>query len=297
MGKILKIQRFCTDDGDGIRTTVFFKGCPLRCVWCHNPESQKKESQIGFDPSRCVSCGRCVSVCENGCHVIAGGRIFHRELCDGCGKCVSPVCEALELFGYEAEAEEIMDTVTRDKEFYASSGGGLTLSGGEPLAQWQFALEILTLAKANGINTAIETCGYGSSAAIDALLPYVDTFLYDIKETDDARHRELTGVSNALILENLRCLSERGARIVLRCPIIPDLNDRDGHFAAIGKLAELDGVIRVEVEPYHSFGEGKYGRLDMAYTLSGAKAPDDSAVEGYVKKISGSCKKPVIRLR
>lgn len=297
MGRILNIQRFCTDDGDGIRTTVFFKGCPLRCLWCHNPESQKAQPQIAFDEAKCLRCGKCAMLCPRGCQVIGEKREFNREDCTACGKCISPTCEALELFGREITAEEITQTVLRDKDFYEASGGGLTLSGGEPLMQVDFALEILKMAKAQGINTAVETCGYADKAALEKIAPYVDTFLYDIKETDSERHKNFTGVPNEKILENLKYLSKIGKDIVLRCPIIPELNDSDIHLRAIGELANLEGVRRVEVEPYHSFGEGKYARLDMPYSLGGKKPPDGATVEEYVKKIAGNCKKPVVRLR
>ena len=297
MGRILNIQRFCTDDGDGIRTTVFFKGCPLRCLWCHNPESQRSRPQIGFDEAKCVGCGKCVALCEKGCHALGAKREFFRDSCDGCGKCVTPTCDALELFGEEMSAEEIMSTVIRDRDFYEASGGGLTLSGGEPLSRSDLALEILRLAKAQEISTAVETCGYVSREILEAVAPYVDTFLYDIKETDSERHREFTGMPNELILENLKYLSERGSRIVLRCPIIPGLNDRDGHFSAIGELAELDGVVRVEIEPYHSFGEGKYARLGIDYALKGKAAPTDETVRQYKEKLQKFTSKPVLRMR
>ena len=297
MGKILKVQRFCTDDGEGIRTTVFLKGCPLRCLWCHNPESQSTMPQLAYDKAKCVGCGRCAETCETRSHIFEEEHKFLRENCIACGKCISPACDALELFGCEMSAEEIIKTALRDKDFYEASGGGVTLSGGEPLSQSDFTLEILREAKAQGINTAVETCGYGDREALKKIAPYVDTFLYDIKETDGERHKKFTGVSNRLILENLKYLSEQGKRIILRCPIIPECNDRDDHFEAIGRLADLDGVCRVEVEPYHSFGEGKYARLGLSYFQNGKKPPTDEQTEEYVRKISASCEKPVIKLR
>ena len=296
-GNILNVQRFCTHDGPGIRTTVFLKGCPLHCAWCHNPESQARQAEILYNEERCANCLRCVTACPGGRHRVAEGKhIFDREGCVACGKCMSPLCGALELFGKPATAEEILEEVLRDKPFYDNSGGGLTLSGGEPLYQPEFCLDLLQKAKANGLHVCVETCGLTTPEMLEKVAPLVDIFLFDYKETDPERHKAYTGVDNALILQNLRRLNALGKQIVLRCPIIPTLNDRAEHFAAIGKLAEeLAGVTEVCVEPYHAYGSSKYNRLGKAYALPQVKAPEDAAVAAWIDAIAGHTQKSVVK--
>ena len=296
-GKILNVQRFCTHDGPGIRTTVFLKGCPLHCVWCHNPESQARHAEILYNEERCVNCLRCVAACPNGQHRAAEGKhLFDREGCVACGKCVSPLCGALELFGKPTTAEEILEEVLRDKPFYDNSGGGLTLSGGEPLYQVDFCLELLQKAKANGLHVCMETCGLTTPEILEKVAPLVDIFLFDYKETDPERHKAYTGADNAQILQNLRRLNALGKQIVLRCPIIPTLNDREDHFAGIGRLAEeLSCVSEVCVEPYHAYGSSKYGRLGKAYALPQVKAPEDATVAAWIGAIANHTKKSVVK--
>lgn len=296
MGKIFNIQRFCTSDGNGIRTTVFFKGCPLRCLWCHNPESQGMASELAYDAKKCVSCQRCVSLCRRGCHMVGDTHLFDRTACKACGECLSPLCTALELYGKEVTAEEVLAEVERDKAFYDSSGGGMTLSGGEPLYQPDFCIELLRLAHERGIDTCVETCGFAQKDIIIKTAPFVDTYLFDIKETDSQRHREYTGTDNSLIIENLYLLDSLKKNIILRCPIIPSLNDRAEHFKGIGELAErLASVSKIEVEPYHSFGEGKYERLGREYAVMGVASPTDEAVIIYVNSIKKYTSKRVER--
>jgi pyruvate formate lyase activating enzyme len=239
-GNIFDIQRFCTSDGPGIRTTVFFKGCPLKCLWCHNPESQKKEQQIMFYPEKCKGCGRCKNADEN--------FVCYNDARRLCGKTVT--------------VDEVMETVLRDKIFYENSGGGVTLSGGEPLYQAAFALDILKAAKGKNIHTAIETCGFATKEDLLAVAEYTDLFLFDYKETNAALHREFTGVDNSVIIENLRLLDSHGKQTILRCPIIPGCNNRHEHYEGIAALANsLDHVLGIEIEPYHSLGESKYTAL------------------------------------
>lgn len=288
-GNIFDIQRFCVHDGPGIRTTVFFKGCPLRCIWCHNPESQKREVSLAYYAHKCVSCGACTVACTQNCHKITDKKhVFERYGCVYCGKCAS-ACSvgAIELLGRKATVSEILDEVLRDKTFYKNSGGGMTVSGGEPLMQGQFLTELLKGAKDQGIHTCIETCGFASKDTVREVAKYTDVFLFDIKETNDTRHKELTGVPFTPIKENLMLLNSLGARIVLRCPLVPDINTREAHFDGIAKIASsLDNLAEVNVMAYHLLGNGKYDALEMENKMSGHAAMTDEQKKECIDKIS-----------
>lgn len=284
-GNIFDIQRFCVHDGPGIRTTVFVKGCPLRCLWCHNPESQKSAVNIAFYAHKCLYCGACADACKQGRHRFDLTRntengspvhVYDRDGCLACGECAAACpASAIEKIGRRVSADEVMDEVLRDKAFYKNSGGGLTVSGGEPLAQPDFTAALLEKAKAEGIHTCVETCGYCPGEVIKRIAPLVDLFLFDIKETDDALHKEFTGVPFTPIRENLLLIDAMGAGTVLRCPIVPGKNLRDEHLRAIGTLArELKGVKDVEVMAYHTLGNGKYDALEMENAMAGAEAMD-----------------------
>lgn len=292
-GKIFDIQRFCIHDGPGIRTTVFFKGCPLRCIWCHNPESQSIRTQLAFYTHKCILCKACEEACSVKAHLFDGfGHFVDRERCTVCGEC-SRVCSAsaLELLGRDADVDEIMNEVMRDRVFYSNSGGGLTVSGGEPLMQPQFLIELLSKAKENGLHTAVETCGYASSDVIRSVAAFTDLFLFDIKETDDERHTALTGVAFEPIRQNLLLLNSLGADIVLRCPIIPTVNDRDEHLQAIGRLAsQLCGVRDVEVMAYHTLGADKYDALSMENAMRGLPSMTDAQKQFCIEKIRSAMK-------
>ncbi len=287
-GCVFNIQRFSVNDGPGIRTNVFLKGCPLSCIWCHNPESKKAEREIFFDPTKCITCGKCAVACPSSAHAIESGtHILEREKCSRCGKCAD-VCPtgAIEAVGTVMSAQEVMGEVMKDRIFYESSGGGITLSGGEPMLRFDFAYEILALAKENGINTCMETCGFAPAEEYAKIAPLVDIFLFDCKETDDLRHREYTGASNKTILENLRMLDAMGARIILRCPIIPTLNDRDEHLAAIAEIANsLKSIIEIDIEPYHPLGASKSRLLGTDYPLSELTFPSEELINGWIAKI------------
>ena len=274
-GNIFDIQRFCVHDGPGIRTTVFFKGCPLRCIWCHNPESQKKDVSLAFYGDKCVNCGACAEVCPSVAHIFEDGKhVLKRSGCVHCGKCAS-VCsrEAIELLGRTESVSDILKEVLRDRVFYKNSGGGLTVSGGEPLMQSEFLIELLKAARAEGIHTCIETCGFASPDTIRAVAEYTDIFLFDIKETNDARHKELTGVPFTPIKENLRLINSLGAKIVLRCPLVPNLNTRTEHLDGIARIAcEIDNLLEVNVMAYHLLGNGKYDALGMENKMNGEPA-------------------------
>lgn len=262
MGLIFDIQKFCIHDGPGIRTTVFFKGCPLRCAWCHNPESKQREKELFYTARSCVFCGACVETCP--AHALTeSSHTVDLSLCHACGRCTE-VCPtgALSLAGKEMTAEEVMAEVLCDRAFYEASGGGLTISGGEIFAQFDFAYDLLKLAKEHGLHTCAETCGFTETEKLRRLAPLVDLFLYDWKCTDPALHRQYTGADNHKILENLYVLNEIGANVILRCPIIPGVNDNEGHFSGIAELASrLACVTAVEIEPYHALGTDKAERL------------------------------------
>jgi pyruvate formate lyase activating enzyme len=271
IGRIFDIQRFSTHDGPGIRTTVFLKGCPLQCLWCHNPEGLSPDRQLSFSPEKCIGCGDCVAACPNRVHRLepSGDGVVHvleRERCRLCGACAGAcVSDALEMVGRDLSVAEVLREVLEDRAFYGPSGGGLTLSGGEPMLQFDFTAALLRAAKEQGLHCCLETSGFAPRGHFEALLGLVDLFLYDYKETDPERHIDYTGVPNDLILENLRGLHAWGAKIALRCPIIPGCNDREDHFAGIAVLArEMPKLEGIELVPFHPLGRGKVERLGMA---------------------------------
>ena len=245
-------------DGPGIRTTVFLKGCPLHCAWCHNPETQKAAKELLFYPTKCIGCQACASVCAENAHILVPRHEIERTLCTACEKCTDecPTC-ALQMCGKEYTIAEILSEVEKDRAFYGESGG-ITLSGGEPLMQGTATVELLKECKARGFSTAVETCGYVSKDTLLEAIPYTDLFLWDIKDTNDARHKRFTGVSNQKILENLTTASAHGAKIRLRCILINGINTEDAHYAKIAKIASsisrYDGA---ELIPYHAFGAEK----------------------------------------
>ena len=263
---IFDIKRFAVHDGDGIRTTVFFKGCPLRCIWCHNPEGLSGKPALSFTERKCVFCGRCALVCP--CHIISNGKhIFRRENCTACGKCV-PSCPAdtLCVYGKKISEEELLKILLEDRDFYETSGGGITLSGGECLLQAEFCTRLLKRCKEENLRTAVDTCGFVPFESLLAVKPYTDRFLYDVKAFDEEVHTRCTGVSNRLILENLKKLDESGAEIEIRIPFVPDCNDTE--IEKIGEfLAGLSNVVGVRVLAYHNLAAAKYRALGLPDTL------------------------------
>jgi len=289
-GMVFDIKKFSIHDGPGIRTTVFFKGCPLRCWWCHNPESQALEPELVFRANRCIRCEACLSVCAQGAISWDGDVVStDMEECVLCGACVE-VCyaEAREIVGREMAVVQVMAEIERDVAFYDESGGGVTFSGGEPLLQRDFLLALLRACRKEEIHTAVDTCGFSPWETLDSIREYVDLFLYDLKLMDDARHRKFTGVSNKLILGNLQALAQRGHNIVLRVPIIPGVNDDDGDISQIGAFAAAwPRLNRVDILPYHHAGVDKYNRLHRVYELPEIRPPSDERMAGIAEILRG----------
>jgi pyruvate formate lyase activating enzyme len=289
-GRIFEIQRFSIHDGPGIRTTVFMQGCPLRCLWCHNPEGIPAQSLVSFQPDKCIGCGQCFRACLHHAHSMVEDRhALDRRLCVACGTCMEGCyARALELVGRQATVAEVVAEVLRDRPFYETSGGGMTLSGGEPTLQIDFAEALLRAAREEGLHCCVETCGSAPPGHFERLLPLVDLFLFDLKETDEARHREFTGAPIGRILENLHLLHDRGAHVVLRLPLVPDYNARDEHFAAVAELAHsLPRLEGVELMPYHRLGTSKLDRLGLDPPRRVEVPPPDAAtLEAWIGRFA-----------
>lgn len=289
MGGVFEIERYAINDGPGIRTLVFLKGCYLRCLWCSNPESQNHLPQLVHYKQKCLGCKSCVSVCEReALSLTSEGLEIRRDLCNHCGEC-SSVCnaQALVLLGRDMTVEEVLAEVLKDELFYRRSGGGVTFSGGEPLNQSDFILRIAQLCKEHNISAAVETCGSVVWDIFEKVLPSIDLFLYDIKEMDPERHMEYTGVPNDRILENFVKLAGSGKEIIVRIPVVPEYNDRDDNFKMIiDFLQENTPGIRVDLLAYHRLGKTKYERLGLPYTLESVDPPPPSRMEGLEKKFT-----------
>lgn len=276
-GLITNIQRFSLHDGPGIRTTVFLKGCNLRCFWCHNPEDIDLRPEVQFFPERCIFCGACVETCPQAAHGMgaAGEHHFLRERCDGCGLCVEGCfAKALVLVGTRYDVPQVMAEILADAAFYASSGGGVTLSGGEPLLQLDFACALLDACRGAGIHTAIETAANLAWERVAAILPRVDLVMMDIKHMDSAQHRAATGVPNERILANAARLGTQPQPLIVRTPIIPGVNDSADDVAAIAAFAAtLPNLLYYELLPYHPMATSKYRSLDLDYRAAALVPP------------------------
>lgn len=280
-GIVFNIQRFSLYDGPGLRTTVFLKGCPLRCPWCHNPESQSPLPEIMYWKSRCLGCGACAALCPAGALRLVDGRVVPTgERCMSCGECVERCpAGARGVSGRSITSEEALSEILKDNVFYDQSGGGVTFSGGEPLAQPEFLESTMRLCKEAGLMTAVDTCGFAPWEVIERIIPFSDLFLYDVKHMDDAVHRKLVGVSNEFILENLRRLAATGKEVTARLPVIPGANDESVNIRKTGEFLSSVGVSRITVLPYHDMGREKYERLGRNYTMEGLPEPSGQVIE------------------
>ena len=268
-------------DGPGIRTTVFFKGCPLNCLWCSNPESQKVEKEVACFQSRCVNCGYCAQVCPKGLiEAQPPFEITDREQCDLCEVCVKECCtNAKKVVGEDYTSAELLKEILKDKSFYDSSGGGVTFSGGEPLMQSAFLKEILKACRENGVHTAIETTGMTETDNLIETAGLLDLIFYDVKHMDDETHRDITGVSNEKILSNLAALAKIHDHIIVRIPVIPGINDGVETLQNTADYAASLGIPAIELLPYHNLGEVKYGQLGRKYALSDTKKPSEEQMK------------------
>ena len=283
-GVVFNIQRFSIHDGPGIRTTIFLKGCSLRCGWCSNPESIRLSPEIIARDVKCIRCGKCVDACsQQAITVIENTRIIHWEKCNYCMKCAE-VCPsgAIESVGRHMNVVEVLDIVGRDASYYRRTSGGMTLSGGEPLVQWQFALKLLQEAKKRGFHTTLDTSGYTDWEVLDEVLNYTDLVLYDVKHLDSARHQEATGVPNERILDNLqKTVVKRKAEVWIRYPVIPHFNDSAKELGELCKFALTLGpsVEKVSLLPYHKFAELKYAATGREYPYQGVPLPSEERME------------------
>ena len=276
---LFNIQRFSIHDGPGIRTTLFFKGCPLRCFWCHNPEGLLQKREIAFYPDRCIGCGDCLKECPKHAHQLhKGSHIYVREQCSTCGQCVEACFSgALEWVGSHYSLDRIMQQIMEDKAFYETSGGGVTLSGGEPVMQADFSYRLLQSCRRQGIHTALETCGHYAWKRVQPLLEVTDLIMMDLKTLDDKAHRRATGVSNRLICENARRLALTDRPVLFRIPVIPTVNDTPATVAAIRdfvdelqhlrreSFGESAAPIDLELLPFHQLATDKYASLGLLY--------------------------------
>jgi pyruvate formate lyase activating enzyme len=297
-GVIFNIQHYSIHDGPGIRTTVFLNGCPLKCFWCQNPESQSFKPVLFFNAERCTGCGMCVDVCpENAISINDNISLTDRKLCKACGTCAE-VCpnEARSIMGRHMTASEVFEDVNGDAIFYQNSGGGVTLSGGDPTAQPEFSISILKLCREAAIHTAIETCGFARWEVLKSILEYTDLVLFDIKHMDPEKHKEYTGVSNELILDNLKKIKkELGLPILIRLPIMPGYNDSAENMEMTARFIsnELENVEKVHLLPYHRLGETKYERMEATDNNIPITPPSDEHMED-LRKIFESFDLPAV---
>jgi glycyl-radical enzyme activating protein len=292
---VFDIQRASLHDGPGIRTTVFLKGCPLHCLWCHNPEAASFERQLFFYYDKCRYCGDCERVCTRSVHHVENDRhTIDYAHCDFCGDCIAACSQrALKIVGAEMSVDEVMREVLADSDFYEVTGGGMTLSGGEPLAHLEFSLELLKACRQAGIGTCIETSGYASLEKVKKVFPLVDVWLFDYKITGSAQHQQFTGVSNERILSNLDWVYRSEASIILRCPIIPGVNDTQAHFEGIRALdLKYPGLKMIEILPYHDMGNSKRISLGKELTLPDVRTAVPTAKDDWLSLLKSlGCEK------
>ncbi len=279
-GTIFDIKKYSINDGPGIRTTVFFSGCPLSCLWCHNPESQSLKPELMYRAGRCLQCGECIQACPEGAiswDEDSGAPVTDRQKCTRCQTCITTCySRAREFSGRTVTVSEVMADIEREIPFYDESHGGVTFSGGEPLMQPAFLSALLKACKAQEIHTTVDTSGFANWKVFEQIRLDVDLFLYDLKHMDSVCHREMTGVPNEVILENLRRLCGMGSRSIVRIPLIPGINDDEKNLVESGKfLASLRGIQCVELMGYHNIAQAKYEALDREYELPETKPPTE----------------------
>ena len=288
---VANIQGYSIHDGPGIRTVVFLKGCPLRCRWCANPENLQDKVRTGFLPNLCRHCGRCAKACPRGAILPDPDRRIDRSRCDECCSCVEACFYgALVRYGNPMTAEETFGKVRRDKMFYDSSGGGVTVSGGEPLTHPDFTAELFSLCREEGIHTCVETCGCVPRSAFEQVLPLTDLFYFDLKLMDSEKHREYTGLGNEGILENARFLAGSGASLLFRQPLIPGVNSPEENVRATAEFIRSLGRedLQLQLIPYHRMGTSKYAALDIPYTLADMKPMSGDEAEA-VRALYEAC--------
>lgn len=287
MALIFDIQRFCVNDGPGIRSTVSLKGCPLKCPWCHNPESNLPKPQLAYTADKCIDCRRCEAACFQGVHSFVNGE--HRvdfSLCVACGKCVEACPEgALRIYGRTETVESIIEQLSADADYYEASGGGVTISGGEAMSRFGDAFAIAKAVKQQDWHLCLETSGYGPKSHFEEMVRYVDLFLFDYKVTGKGAYERVIGMPESMVLGNLGHLNEVGAHVVLRCPIIPGYSDDMGHFKRIAELSHTPCVDHVELLPYHDFGKGKAKSIGSGQYLDGVSMPTAGAVGEWISLI------------
>lgn len=279
---VFSIQKYSIHDGDGIRTTVFFKGCPMTCKWCHNPESQSYRPSILQNTEKCTGCKKCTVVCQEGAITYEDSRVkTSEEKCNLCEKCIDGcINNAREIVGKYYSLDDIMKEIEKDKLFYEQSGGGITLSGGEIMTQdMDYIIKILKKCHRLGYKVNIDTCGHAKFENFEKILPYIDTFLYDIKHMDSDVHKELTGVGNELVLGNLRKLSENSAKINIRIPLVEGINSAEEHIDKIIAFLKELKIYKINLLSYHNTGKSKYDRLNIAYEGNDYIAPSNERIE------------------
>ena len=292
---ILDIQKFSIHDGPGIRTTVFLKGCPLNCLWCHNPESKNFQPQLSYDANKCIMCGKCETVCPVNVHKFENNtHCTDYSKCILCGKCVEscPV-NALSIYGKSMSINEIISEVKKDKKFFDNTGGGITISGGEPLSQQEFTAALAKEAKEQGIHVTVETSGFASKESVEKIAEYTDLFLFDYKVSDDELSERLIGIKDLnKILENLDLIYSKKKDIIIRCPFIPKHNITEKHFRKIAELEKkYPDLLGIEILPYHNFGKNKADSIGDKYEVE-VKMPEDSEVDSWLVKLRElGCKK------